>query len=1634
MSFQPTQIFEEGTTEEKGENARLAAFVGAIAVGDLVKSTLGPKGMDKILQSASTAEIMVTNDGATILKSIALDNAAAKVLVNISKVQDDEVGDGTTSVAVLAAELLREAEKLVDKKIHPQTIIEGYRIASQAALKALEESAVDHSKSPEAFRHDLLAIARTTLSSKVLAQDRDQFAQLAVDAVLRLKTTDLNHIQIIKKSGGKLSDSYLDEGFILDKKIGVNQPKRLEKAKILVANTSMDTDKVKIFGARVKVGSTSKLAELEKAEKEKMKAKVEKIKAHGINCFINRQLIYNWPEQLFTDAGIMSIEHADFDGIERLALVTGGEIASTFDHPDQVKLGHCDVIEEVIIGEDTLIKFSGVSAGEACTIVLRGATEQLLDEAERSLHDALAVLSQTVKEPRTTLGGGCAEMLMAKAVEGAATRVEGKRQLAVSSFAVALRQLPTILADNAGLDSGDLVARLRKALYDGLTTYGLDLMTPGGGIADMRDLGVIESYKLKKAVVSSASEAAELLLRVDDIIRAAPRRREPVAQGTRPNREQRFRYPSDRPSSSLSSESEDIATMGQLKITDMFSSPLKRPSSQRSTTHHSQPATPSRASAHAPQSKPAEASLPAGLPRDGDSHAGQTASFPSAPSTPISKASSLASGTRRAGRADDHALKTRPQAQSLPALSTASQCTPSRATQLAQASSPHTPFGISSTSETSESDFCEIQHVQPSPNPKRKLSEADRQVRPSKKVKTEQTPRQGTSASVNKKTTSRKSSRVPSQLEPPSSSSGAPGCSNLVPEQAALAFKPKFLPQADNNSDCFIEKVLSSPKRRQQTQQQPAKVKRRRINGSSDASAFVREGQEDSECEITNIKPSPNRLSLTMLTSTDSDADDERPDDAGARITRKIATPRKRRALPLKPVDNHPAMGKPAATPSSAPSQVAQSPVIDLSQLVTSDSDSSAVDGSYATTQATQPLPAQGEPVVRSDQPEQRGPTNLDTTRELAPSPEEKFQSQNQPDSGSEDITGKLMDFLDSQLEAMKARASSNSSDNEPSPTAPEHHPAHEELVQTKVEAQEDPHHIKKEIDSGTGSSGDDGDGSQDPSSHEAPGRGAGDALPAHEHAHSDQGSRVGPGPSLTLVKTERDSDSDSDSSSHVSYQTDTDFSELLKSSPPASYQLPPTEEDCPKPIKTEPDTEAEDESDTEHLGDEPLHTSVSNFNERLAAATPSYKLQPVYSGDKLSETNEPGTPGSFQPHHRDSLIGLKSILKRPKTSPAHASGDETECSPSLGVSPLSRSKRASSSPSERVQGSKKPAKAPRPSQLKKQIPSAPFLRLRSWLPPWPDLPKRAKAPLPKRPRGWRLQKKQLTPLVPLPPASLERDSDDSTSSQETPSKPPTKRPSDTVQQPTEAVTSHKTSEVGASEDVQKKTSEKQKPRPIINSNWVKPPREIKPAVVRDGVSEHAIKPTVARFEKKMAAGKGFSHTKADSPNRKYNWDVDWSMPPAQTERTTRALAAELEERGIKTDRQYANFWYNITMKYSQLAGSHVPLFTAKKKALDDIVEEALQNEERRKKKERQKAKKQKKQQEKQQEKQQQEEKKQPEGVEAILLWRADETDEESKSDDSSTDMEALVAKMRADTEKQRKLSGVGTSCGRRKK
>eukprot|EP01029_Cantina_marsupialis_P020782 TRINITY_DN489_c0_g1_i1.p1 TRINITY_DN489_c0_g1~~TRINITY_DN489_c0_g1_i1.p1 ORF type:complete len:352 (+),score=139.86 TRINITY_DN489_c0_g1_i1:328-1383(+) len=349
---------------------------------------------------------------------------------------------------------------------------------------------------------------------------------MTVDACLRVANDegcDLSYIQIIKKPGGRLLDSELHDGFVLPKTVGVGQPKAMLNADILVANTAMDNDKVKLFGSSVRVSSMDAVAEIEEAEKQKMKKKVESIIDHGIKVFINRQLIYDYPQQLFADNGIMAIEHADFEGVERLAAVLGGEITSTFDRPDLVKLGHADEIREIMVGEDKMIKFDGCKGGKACTIILRGGSMQLLDEAERSLHDALCVVAGAVEKAATVLGGGCSEIGMSRAIEEAAKIVPGKKQLAMEAFASALVQLPMAIADNAGFDAPDLVAEIRAKQNQGEEDTGIDISngTPG----NMRDLGVVESLKLKSQVVLSAAEGAEMILRVDEIVQCAPRQR-----------------------------------------------------------------------------------------------------------------------------------------------------------------------------------------------------------------------------------------------------------------------------------------------------------------------------------------------------------------------------------------------------------------------------------------------------------------------------------------------------------------------------------------------------------------------------------------------------------------------------------------------------------------------------------------------------------------------------------------------------------------------------------------------------------------------------------------------------------------------------------------------------------------------------------------------------------------------------------------------------------------------------------------------------------------------------------------------------------------------------------------------------
>lgn len=525
MKTAGVQLLDTSADEERGEIARMSAFTGAMAICDLVKTTLGPKGMDKILQSMSNMDnISLTNDGATILKSIVIDNPAAKLIVELSQAQDAEVGDGTTSVAVLAGQLLHEAERLIGQGIHPQIIIKGWHNAVQIALKALEDSAKDHSKNKKEFRNDLLNVARTTLNSKVLSMERDQFAEMAVSAVERLKDASrIDAISIVKVTGGTLRESELVDGLILKCEFGVGQPQKVENARILIANTSMDADKIKINGAKIETDSPLQLAEIERGERKKMEDKCKKIADHKPNLFVNRQLIYNVPEQILTEHGINSIEHADFAGVERLALVTGGDIVSTFDTPDKVKLGTAKLVETIMIGEDKLIKFSGCVEPATCTIVLRGATSQMLDEAERSLHDALCVVASMMSEKRTVLGAGCSEILMSEAIDKEAKTTPGKVSLAMEAFANALRQIPTIIAENAGLDAPELVSSIRAKHHSGQKTFGLDINNRTIGCIEK--IGVTESFKVKSQVLISAAEAAEQILRVDEIVKCAPARK-----------------------------------------------------------------------------------------------------------------------------------------------------------------------------------------------------------------------------------------------------------------------------------------------------------------------------------------------------------------------------------------------------------------------------------------------------------------------------------------------------------------------------------------------------------------------------------------------------------------------------------------------------------------------------------------------------------------------------------------------------------------------------------------------------------------------------------------------------------------------------------------------------------------------------------------------------------------------------------------------------------------------------------------------------------------------------------------------------------------------------------------------------
>lgn len=492
-----------GNVEERQDEAIRTIKNGVNLIGEIMKTTLGPRGCLKVLQGKDTS---VTNDGAFILKNLLIDSASAKIIINSSINQDFEEGDGTTSIAVLTSLLLKEAYLL---SIHPTKIIKGFSMALAKCLEIMGKRKF----APKA--EDIRNLVKTTLNSKVLSNSLDIFADICISAIE--KTSDIGLIEIIKIEGN-LEESLIVDGIVMNKDVTIH----LENPKILVSNTALDYDKIKIFSSKINVNSVKELERIELAEKDKMKRKIDEITQIPFDLFINRQIIYDYPLQLLKSKNISVIEHADFDGVERLNAVLGGNILSTFDKLSETDLGTCEKVVNINIKGHKMIQFEGIKKGSS-TIIICGSSKEILDEAERSVHDALCVLKRIKESNFCLYGGGCIETSMALELSKLALDTKTKESEGIEAFSRALLSVPKILAENCGFDGDEVKAILKNDHNYRRATYGLNIET--GKSSCMKEKGIIEGYEMKKRVIISACETAQTILKCDGLVKCKPRER-----------------------------------------------------------------------------------------------------------------------------------------------------------------------------------------------------------------------------------------------------------------------------------------------------------------------------------------------------------------------------------------------------------------------------------------------------------------------------------------------------------------------------------------------------------------------------------------------------------------------------------------------------------------------------------------------------------------------------------------------------------------------------------------------------------------------------------------------------------------------------------------------------------------------------------------------------------------------------------------------------------------------------------------------------------------------------------------------------------------------------------------------------
>jgi len=515
----PVLVLKESALQQKGRDAQKNNIAAAKLVAELVKTSLGPRGLDKMLVD-SLGDVTITNDGATILKEIDTQHPAAKMMVEISKTIDTEVGDGTTSSVVFAGALLEKAEKLLEKDVHSTIIIDGYQAASEKALELLAKLA--KTVKPD-DRESLIKIAKTSMQSKLVSEDSAPLSKLVVDSILKIAekdgdkySIDLDNLKVEKKAGGSIDDTSLINGIVLDKEIvHSGMPTKAEKAKIALVNAALEVEKTEM-SAEIRISDPTQMQQFLEEENKMLKSMVDKIHNIGANVLICQKGIDDISQHYLSKHGVLAVRRVKESDMTKLAKATGGRISTNLDDISADDLGSAEIVQQKKVESDKWVFIEGCKNPRSVTVLIRGGSQRVVDEVDRSLHDALMVVKDVVENPSIVAGGGSPEAYLAAELNEWSSSSEGREQLAIKQYAEAFESIPLTIAENAGMDPIDTIITLRANQSNGKQTVGINAKE--SKIGDMFRLDIVEPLVVKEQIIKSATEAACMILRIDDVI------------------------------------------------------------------------------------------------------------------------------------------------------------------------------------------------------------------------------------------------------------------------------------------------------------------------------------------------------------------------------------------------------------------------------------------------------------------------------------------------------------------------------------------------------------------------------------------------------------------------------------------------------------------------------------------------------------------------------------------------------------------------------------------------------------------------------------------------------------------------------------------------------------------------------------------------------------------------------------------------------------------------------------------------------------------------------------------------------------------------------------------------------------